>query len=356
MYRLFAKCIRLSVILLMILLYTSCMSRELGKKTIGISMPTKSSERWLQDAKYTALEFEERGYNTKIAFAEDVTGNQASQIENFLDEGIDLLIVTPIDSIALVNVLKRVKEEGIPIISYDRLLLGEIEVDYYVSFDNYYVGVLQGNYIIEHLDFTTDEPKYIELFAGSPDDGNTSYLFEGALSVLKPYIDSGQIIILSNQLDIKDLYTLRWDKMMAKSRMTSLINTYYRDKKIDAILSPYDGISRGVIEALVESGYYDDHLPIITGQDAEMDNVRLIIEGKQSMTIFKDVRELGKVAATMAINILEGNEVDYNDDSSYYNKSSVKANLLEPIFVDRFNWEEVLVDSGYYTKEEIINE
>lgn len=322
---------------------------------VGISMPTKSSERWLLDAKYTVMELEKQGYTPKIAFAEDVVGNQASQIDNFIDEGVELLIIAPIDSSPLSESLARAKEAGIPVISYDRLILDIVNIDYYVSFDNFQVGVLQGYFIVNHLNFEQG-PKTIELFAGSADDNNSELFFEGAMSILRPYIESGDLVVVSQQFDIKEVYTLRWDRMIAKSRMTSLLNLYYQDIKIDAVLAPYDGISIGVIEALKENGYTSDELPIISGQDAETTSIKSIIKGEQSMTIFKDVRKLAIEVSRIATMIIEDKlQEDVAETSLYNGKTHVPSYFLDPVSVDSDNWEQILVESKYYTREEIID-
>ncbi|WZL81132.1 sugar ABC transporter substrate-binding protein [Vallitaleaceae bacterium 9-2] len=326
-------------------------------KVVGISMPTKSSERWLLDAKYTVLEFEAIGYETKLAFAEDVVGNQASQIDNFLDEGVDLLVIAPIDSTSLTEVLKRAKELKVPIVSYDRLIMNSDAVDIYVSFDNERVGELQGNYIIDHLDFSDGQSKYIELFAGSPDDNNTYYFFDGAMKVLRPYIEDGRLVVKSKQFDVKEVNTLRWDKMIAKSRMTSLLNNYYAKERIDAVLAPYDGVSRGVIEALLESGYTLDTLPIVTGQDAELTSIKLIEQGVQSMTVFKDVRELAKKTVEISQQILEQKDISASATQTYHNGvKDVMTVALDVYEVNQDNWEEVLVGKKYYTRQEVLDE
>ena len=339
-----------------LVLLMSCQKKQ-DYKVIGISMPTKSSERWLLDAKYTVLEFEAIGYETKLAFAEDVVGNQASQIDNFLDEGVDLLVIAPIDSNSLTDVLKRAKELGVPIVSYDRLIMNSDAVDVYVSFDNEQVGELQGQYIVDHLDFSTQVPKYIELFAGSLDDNNTYYFFDGAMDVLRPYIEDGRLMIKSKQFDVKEVNTLRWDKMIAKSRMTSLLNNYYTEDRLDAVLSPYDGISRGVIEALQDNGYAKTSLPIVTGQDAELTSVQWIEEGVQSMTVFKDVRELAKKAVEISDQLLDEDFQLESDGKTYHNGvKEVDAIILDVYEVNQKNWESVLVEKKYYTREEVLDE
>ncbi len=341
------------LLVVMLLLLMGCSGARDVK--VGISMPTKSSERWLLDAKYTVSELEEKGYDTEIAFAEDVVGNQASQIESFIQDGVDLLIVAPIDSEPLHQVLQKAEEKGIPVISYDRLILDMDSIDFYVSFDNFQVGVLQGRYLVDSLDFSTG-PKAIELFAGSPDDNNSTLFFDGAMSVIRPYIESGDIVVPSEQYDMKEISTLRWDKMIAKSRMTSLLNLYYQDRDLHGVLAPYDGISRGVIEALEEYGYTESRMPYITGQDAESLSIKSILDQKQGMTVFKDVRLLAKEAGDIAEKIIDG-ELETSRYTSLYNgKIDVPSSFMEPVAVDESNWEEVLVGSGYYSSEEILSD
>ncbi len=339
--------------LLALILLVGCSGANEVK--VGISMPTKSSERWLLDAKYTVSELEEKGYEAEIAFAEDVVGNQASQIESFIQDGVDLLIVAPIDSEPLHQALQKAEDKGIPVISYDRLILDMDSIDFYVSFDNFQVGVLQGEYLVDSLDFSNG-PKAIELFAGSPDDNNSTLLFDGAMSVIRPYIESGNIVVASEQYDMKEISTLRWDKMIAKSRMTSLLNLYYQDQDIHGVLSPYDGISRGVVEALEEYGYSKSDMPFITGQDAESLSIKSILDQKQGMTVFKDVRLLAKEAADIAEKIID-DELDRSQYTTLYNgKTDVPSSFTESVVVDENNWEKVLVESGYYSFEEIVGD
>ncbi|GLU46334.1 multiple monosaccharide ABC transporter substrate-binding protein [Nocardiopsis ansamitocini] len=323
--------------------------------TAGIAMPTKSSERWVNDGANIVAEFEELGYAADLQYAEDVVENQISQIENMITKGVDVLVIAPIDAGALSDVLEQADSADIPVISYDRLILGSEHVDYYATFDNFQVGVLQGTYIEERLNLAGEEgPFTIELFGGSPDDNNAYFFYDGAMSVLRPYIDEGVLEVRSGQTTMEQIATLRWDGAAAQARMDNLIGANYSEDDLDAVLSPYDGISIGVISALKSSGYGTDAkpMPIITGQDAEVASVKSIIAGEQTQTVFKDLRELAATAATMADAIVSGTEPEVNDTETYDNGVKiVPSYLLEPVSVDTDNYESVLLDSGYYTED-----
>ncbi|WP_319005501.1 multiple monosaccharide ABC transporter substrate-binding protein [Metabacillus litoralis] len=325
--------------------------------TVGIAMPTKSSERWVNDGENMVKEFESLGYETDLQYAEDVVENQVSQIENMITKEVDVLVIAPIDGEALSNVLAKADKQGIKVIAYDRLIKNTEHVSYYATFDNFQVGVLQGSYIEESLGLKDGKgPFNIELFAGSPDDNNAYFFFDGAMSVLQPYIDSGKLVVQSGQTSFDQGATLRWDGSVAQSRMDNLLSAYYSGEKVDAILSPYDGISIGIISSLKGVGYGsgDKPMPIITGQDAELASVKSIIAKEQTQTVFKDTRELAKKAVAMAEAVLKGKEAEVNDKETYDNgEKVVPAYLLEPVSVDVNNYSEVLVDSGYYTEDEL---
>jgi len=328
-----------------------------GKGTIGISMPTKSSERWVNDGANMVKEFEALGYSTDLQYGEDVVENQVSQIENMITKGVKLLVIASIDGEALTDVIQKAADQNIPVIAYDRLIKKTEHVDYYATFDNFKVGVLQGSYIEEKLGLKEGKgPFNIELFAGSPDDNNAYFFFDGAMSVLKPYIDSGKLVVRSGQTKFDQVATLRWDGGVAQSRMDNLLSANYTTERVDAVLSPYDGISIGILSSLKGVGYGspDKPLPIITGQDAELASVKSIIAGEQTQTVFKDTRELAKVAVKMADAILNGQKPEVNDEKTYDNGVKiVPSYLLTPVSVDKSNYKEVLVDSGYYTEDQL---
>ncbi|MFG2677638.1 multiple monosaccharide ABC transporter substrate-binding protein [Streptomyces sp. NPDC048392] len=329
-----------------------------GDATIGIAMPTKSSERWIADGANVEKELKGKGYKTKLVYGEDDPDQQVSQIENMITQGVDALIIAAIDNKSLGNVLQQAKEADIPVVSYDRLILGTENVDYYASFDNEKVGELQGGYIAEKLGLKSGKkgPFNIELFAGSNDDNNTKYFFQGAMNVLKPYMDKGQLVVRSKQTALNQVTTLRWDGGTAQKRMDDLLTSSYRSAKVDAVLSPYDGISIGILSSLKSDGYGSGNkaMPVVTGQDAEIASVKSIIAGQQTQTVYKDLRQLAKVASNMVDAVLNDKKPEVNDTKSYDNGAKVvPAYLLQPVSVDKGNYEKVLIDGGYYTENDL---
>jgi putative multiple sugar transport system substrate-binding protein len=325
--------------------------------TVGIAMPTKSSERWVADGDNMAQQFQSLGYDTDLQYGDDVVQNQVSQIENMITKGVNVLVIAPIDGSSLTDILQRAADADIPVVSYDRLIRGSENVDYYATFDNFKVGVLQATYIVDKLGVEQGPgPFNIELFAGSPDDNNATFFFDGAMSVLQPYIDSGKLVVKSGQTSFDQVATLRWDGGLAQSRMDNLLSRAYTSGRVDAVLSPYDGMSLGIISALKSAGYGTpaNPLPVVTGQDAELASVKSIIAGEQTQTVFKDTRELAKAAVQMANSMLTGGVPEVNDTTTYDNGTKVvPAYLLEPVSVDKSNYQKVLVDSGYYTSAQI---
>ncbi|MFI9149402.1 multiple monosaccharide ABC transporter substrate-binding protein [Streptomyces sp. NPDC053367] len=327
--------------------------------TIGIAMPTKSSERWIADGNNVVKHLEEKGYKTKLVYGEDDPDQQVSQIENLITQGVKALIVAAIDNKSMNNVLQQAKDAGIPVISYDRLILGTPNVDYYASFDNEKVGELQGTYIVEKLglkDGSKKGPFNIELFAGSNDDNNTRYFFQGAMNVLQPYIDKKQLVVRSGQTKLTQVVTLRWDGGTAQKRMDDILTSAYKTERVDAVLSPYDGISIGILSALRSDDYGSKAKPwpIVTGQDAEVASVKSIIAGQQSMTVYKDTRELAKIASDMVDAALKGKKPEVNDTKTYDNGAKVvPAYLLEPVSVDKANYKATVVDSGYIKESDL---
>ena len=324
--------------------------------SIGISMPTKSSSRWISDGESMVQFFEEKGYETDLQYAEDDIPNQLAQIENMVTKGVDVLIIAAIDGTTLSDVLQQAADQGIEVIAYDRLIRDSGNVDYYATFDNFQVGVLQAGYIEEALGLADgDGPFNIELFGGSPDDNNAYFFYDGAMSVLQPYIDNGQLVVQSEQMGMDKVSTLRWDGATAQARMDNLLSAYYTDEQVDAVLSPYDGLSIGIISSLKGVGYGSDDLPmpVVTGQDAEVPSVKSILAGEQTSTVFKDTRELAKQTVAMVDALLSGDEVPVNDTETYENGVKVVPSyLLKPISVDINNWEAALIDTGYYTADQ----
>jgi putative multiple sugar transport system substrate-binding protein len=329
--------------------------------TIGVAMPTQQSERWIADGDNVQASLEELGYNVDLQYANDDIPTQVSQIENMVSTGVAALIVASIDGTTLTDVLQQAADAGIPVIAYDRLINGTENVDYYTTFDNYQVGVQQatslliGMGVFDENGERTDAagPFNVELFAGSPDDNNATFFWNGAIDTLQPLIDDGTLVVPSGQTDFQQAAILRWLPETAQERMENIL-TVIGDTRLDGVLSPYDGLSIGIISALTSGGYSASDLPTITGQDAEVGSVISIIGGEQYSTIFKDTRELGERAVTMVDEILNDEEVEVNDEETYDNgEKVVPSYLLESQIVTVDNYEEVLVDSGYYTEDEL---
>ena len=322
--------------------------------TVGVAMPTKSSERWISDGNNIKEQLEAAGYEVDLQYAEDDIPTQVNQVENMVTKGVDVLVIAAIDGTALGDVLETAESQDIPIISYDRLIRDSEAVDYYSTFDNEKVGVLQAESLVEGLEASGKGPYNVELFAGSPDDNNATFFWNGAMTVLQPMIDSGDIVVPSGQTDFEQAAILRWDPATAQKRMEDILTGTYASEKVQGVLSPYDGLSLGIIAALRGSGYSDADLPVVTGQDAEVQSVKSILADEQYSTIFKDTRELAQVTVDMIKAVGEGEEPEVNDTETYDNGVKVVPSyLLDPVTVTKDNVTEVLVDSDYYTEDEI---
>ncbi|AQQ02860.1 MULTISPECIES: multiple monosaccharide ABC transporter substrate-binding protein [Stappiaceae] len=327
------------------------------KGSIGIAMPTKSSARWISDGNSMVEQFTEAGYEADLQYAEDDIPNQLAQIENMITKGVDVLVIAAIDGTTLSNALENAAASGIKVIAYDRLIRDSGDVDYYATFDNFKVGVQQATSLVNGLkERFGDGPYNVELFGGSPDDNNAYFFYDGAMSVLQPLIDDGTIVIQSGQMGMDTVGTLRWDGAVAQSRMDNLLSAHYTDKQLHGALSPYDGLSIGILSSLKGVGYGsgDLKMPIVTGQDAEVPSVKSILAGEQYSTVFKDTRELARVTVGMVDALLGGGEPEINDTTTYDNGVKVVPSyLLEPVSVDASNWEEILIGSGYYTADQV---
>jgi putative multiple sugar transport system substrate-binding protein len=325
---------------------------------VGIAMPTRSSSRWIDDGDTLVESLTALGYETSLQYAGDDVATQVSQIEGLIDKGAKVLVIAAIDGSTLADVLQRAADQGIWILAYDRLIRGSANVDYYTTFDSFQVGILQATSIERSLDLKhASGPFNLELFAGPPDDDLAGRFFNGAMSILQPYITAGKLIVQSGETQFPgQVGTLRWDGETARVRLDTILANDYADKRIDAILSPYDGISRGIIASLKQVGYYATDLPgpIVTGQGAELLSVKSILAGEQTSTVFKDSRVLAAQAARMVDQMLTGETVDANDTTT--NKNGVKtvpSFLLETTLVTRDNVQAELVDSGYYAAEDV---
>jgi putative multiple sugar transport system substrate-binding protein len=322
---------------------------------VGVSMPTKSSQRWVTEGLNMARLLTAKGYKPSLLFADDDISLQIRQLDGMIANGAKVLVIGAIDGSALTAVLDRAAKKGVKIISYDRLIRQSPNVDVYATFDNFKVGVLQARDIEQRLKLKQSKGKFnIELFAGSLDDNNAFFFFNGAMSVLKPYIDQGVLTIASGENTIEQVATKRWNGKLARTRMSQLLTSVYAKKRVDAVLSPYDGMSVEIIAALKAVGYSSiQPLPFVTGQDAEFASIRSIIRNEQSSTIFKDTGELAKVAVGLVEALMSGQPPLINDQTTYNNGIKVVPSfLLKPVLVDKTNWREVLVTSGYYKESQ----
>src|SRR3978361_1050186 len=234
-----------------------------SKSTVGIAMPTKASARWIDDGNNIVKVLKERGYNTDLQYAEDDIPNQLSQVENMVTKGARVLVIAAIDGTTLSDVLKQAKAKGITVIAYDRLIRDTPNLDYSATFDNCQVGVLQAQSIEGGLGLKDGKgPFNIELFGGSPDDNNAYFFYDGAMSVLQPYIDSKKLVVQSGQTGMKQVSTPGWSGAWAQARMDNLLSAYYTSKHVDAVLAPYDGLSIGILSSLKGVGYGSKDQPM----------------------------------------------------------------------------------------------
>lgn len=347
---------------LCIALLSGCsnMSANKDSKIIGISLPTKSLERWNRDGIYLKEQFESQGYNVELRYSNDDVYQQNNDIECLIADGVDVLLVVPIDGDALSQTLKRAGEDGIEIISYDRLIRNTDAIDYYVSFDNNGVGRLQGQYIIDSLNLDKAEGTYnIEFVLGDPADNNATYYFNGAMEVLKPYLDSGKLNIPSGKESFEEAATPGWSTDDAYENMQNTLASYYSDgSRLDAVLASNDAVALGASKA-IQSDYKGSNFPIITGQDADIIAIHNIVDNTQAMTVFKNVNEEAAVAVEVAGALLEGRKPSdvliaslpkgtVFDTESYNNNARVVSSyLLPPAVITRANLD-TLVATGHY--------
>ncbi|MFU0826067.1 MAG: Peripla-BP-4 domain-containing protein [Lachnoclostridium sp.] len=330
---------------------------------IGISMPTKSLERWNRDGSYLKEQFEKLGYEAELTYSDNDSDQQVNDIQNLIADDVNLLVIAAIDGETLSTVLADAKEQNIPVIAYDRLIMNTDAVSYYVSFDNYTVGKLQGQYIVDALDLDNagDKTYNMEITAGDPADNNATFFYNGAMDVLKPYIDKGTLKVPSGQIKFEEVATPSWDTATALDRMQNILASYYADgTQLDVCLCSNDSTALGVTQA-IESDYAGSNYPIITGQDGDVPNLKNLLDGKQAMTVYKAVANEAVVTVALAKEILAGNKPDESltdkfdcdctyDTSSYDNGTGiVPSYLLVPDVVTKDNYKEKLVDTGYYS-------
>ena len=321
---------------------------------VGVSMPTKDLQRWNQDGSNMEAELKAAGYDVDVQYASNDVQTQVSQIENMISSGADVLVIAAIEGSSLGEALDMAKDANIPVIAYDRLLMNSDAVSYYATFDNYMVGTVQGQYIVDTLDLDNAAgPFNLEITAGDPGDNNAGYFFNGAYDVLKPYIESGKLNVVSGQKTFDECATPLWATETSQSRAENILSSNYSDgTNVDVWLCSNDSTALGVENALAAN--YNGTYPIVTGQDCDVENVKNIIAGKQSMSVFKDTRTLASQVVKMVGQILKGETVDVNDTTTYDNGTGViPSYLCQPVFADVNNYKELLIDSGYYTEDQL---
>jgi len=351
----------LVVLLAAAALFATACSKGAGSSTkVGVSMPTKDLQRWNQDGANMKSMLEKAGYSVDLQYAANDINTQVSQIENMITSGCKVLVIASIDGSALSNVLATAKKKNIQTIAYDRLIMDTDAVSYYATFDNYKVGTLQGDYLVDKLGLksrSASDPVYMEFFTGDPGDNNINFFFGGAMDVLKPYLDKGVIVCPSGQTAKAQCATLNWSTEEAQKRMENLItsNGYSpKGSKLDAVYCSNDSTAQGVTQALLSAGYDASNFPIITGQDCDKPSVKNMLKGYQSMSVFKDTRTLASKVVEMVDAIMKGSNPPINDTKTYDNNVKVVPSFLcEPVFGDANNYKALLIDSGYYKESEL---
>jgi putative multiple sugar transport system substrate-binding protein len=340
---------------------TSQSGRNTGA-LVGISMPTQTDPGWKRGGDGAAAALKKAGYKVDVEYANNDIPTQVQQISNMLAKGVKALIIAPIDGTALSDQLDQAGKDGVKVVAYDRLILGSANVSYYVTFDNNKIGEEQGTALLEGLgvldangkETGKNGPFNIELFAGSPDDPNAALFYNGYMSVIKPYIDKGVLVVKSKQTDLASIGTQNWDPAKAQARMQNLIaKDYSNGTTLDGVIAADDNSGTGVISALVASGY-KDHMPVVVGLGAIPTGVKAVISGQQYATIFKDLRLQASRAATIVEQILSGQQVVINDPQGFNNKiTNVPTYLYDAQIVTKANYQSVLINSGYYTAADL---
>jgi putative multiple sugar transport system substrate-binding protein len=324
---------------------------------VGVSMPEFSNMRWVNDGLSIMRELNKVNLASDLQYASGGADMQIAQIEGMIKKGAKVLVVAAVDGKKLTEVLKKAGDKKIKVISYDRLIRDSANVDYYATFDNFDVGVKQGADIVKRLELAAGKgPFRIELFAGSQDDNNAFFFYDGAMSVLKPYIDKKRLVIESGQEGMNNVSTKGWNGAVAKARLVGLLSKHYNKQRLDAVLSPNDGIAAELISAFIKTGYGQPGkpMPVVTGQDADIPSTRAVLRGDQSSTVFKDTRELARVTAQMAEALMQGKVPTVNDNKTYNNGVKIiPSMLLKPVLVDATNAKKILLDSGFYRAEQI---
>ena len=337
-----------------------------GGNKVGIAMPTKSLERWNRDGSFLEEQFKSKGYDVKLTFSDNKIDQQVKDIEGLLADGVNLLVIAAIDGESLSQVLAQAKEQNVPVISYDRLIMQTDAISYYVSFDNYTVGKLQGEFVRDTLDLDNAAgPFNIEFTAGDPADNNAGFFFNGAFDTLKQYIDAGKLVVQSGQTAFDQVATQQWDTAKAMTRMQNILGSNYSDKQLDVALCSNDSTALGVTQAIA-SDYKGTNDVLVTGQDGDEANLQNIVDGKQTMTVYKAVANEAKVTLDLGVAILSGKnpgeelikdsgwDFDCTYDTSSYDNGTgiIPSFLLVPTVVTKDNIKTELVDPGYYTLDD----
>ena len=331
---------------------------------VGVAMPTKDLQRWNQDGDNMKAQLEAAGYTVDLQYGANDIATQVSQIENMIANGCKALVIAAIDGDSLGTVLAQAKEAGIPVIAYDRLIMNSDAVSYYATFDNWLVGVKQGQFIEEKLDLANAAgPFNIEYITGDPGDNNINFFFDGAMSVLQPYVEAGKLVCPSGQMatlkedgsyDKAVVATPGWDTATAQTRFENILSSYYADGTVlDAVLASNDSTACGVENAL-DANYTGTNVPVITGQDCDIAIMKNLIAGKQGMSVFKDTRTLAAKVSEMVDALMKGTEPPINDTETYDNGTGIIPSFLcEPVACTSENYKELLIDSGYYTEADL---
>jgi len=333
-----------------------------GDALVGISMPTRSLERWNNDGANLEQQLQAQGFRTSLQYADNRVDQQISQIQNMINDGAKVLVVAAIDGTALGPTLQTAADQGIRVLAYDRLINDTENVDYYATFDNEAVGKMQGDFIIDQLGLADGAtgPFNIEMLAGSPDDNNAYFFFCGAFTELKPYLDSGVLVSPSGKVPAScdqwtELGIQGWSSATAQNEMENRLNSFYGGgERVDVVLSPNDSLALGITQALLGAGYTAADFPILTGQDADVANVQNIIDGTQSMTVWKDTRTLADQASTMVGQMVNGETVAVNDTETYNNGVKIVPTYLLPLeLVTKDNIQTKLIDSGFLAADAV---
>ncbi len=336
-----------------------------GRTVVGISMPDRLLERWNRDGAYLKKQFEKADCEVILRYANNLIDTQISDLRDMIKEGADLLVVTAVDGAALSSVLEEAADYGVKVIAYDRLLMETDAVSYYVSFDNYMVGVLQAEYVISQLGLNTESStRNIEFVTGDPVDNNARFFYQGAMDTLKPYLDSGKLHVLSTQTGFYETATAQWSTDIAQQRLQIILNSYYpKGTRLDAVLCANDSTALGATRAL-QADYNGNNKVIVTGQDGDIANIYNIIDGSQSMTVYKHLQEESVVTVALGKDIIAGNtpddklisnsawDFDCTYDTEEYNNGNkvVPSYLLRPIAITADNIEKELFETGIYKR------